>query len=247
MFLQSNTQYYMRVTTFSPNVTGNYTIIISALNRVNIQQNVITTTTTTPSPPPPDPHPCFSGDSWIELFDGQRKRIDELPTFHTLQTESNHTISLTSLHLIPIVSVKGNLEYIPAKEVQLGDYLFVLSDQRKLIRSKIIRIEIELKLGYYAPSSTSGMLTLDHSHTYEFFSFQGTLMVNNVLVSSYANVHSHQLAHLAMAPLRLYHYLSKYLPIIKGLDEDNKEEFHWTAKTMFHLAQQYFPFLLRLS
>ncbi|CAF1631695.1 unnamed protein product [Adineta ricciae] len=195
MFLQSNTQYYMRVTTFSPNVTGNYTIIISALNRVNIQQNVITTT-----------------------------------TFHTLQTESNHTISLTSLHLIPIVSVKGNLEYIPAKEVQLGDYLFVLSDQRKLIRSKIIRIEIELKLGYYAPSSTSG-----------------TLMVNNVLVSSYANVHSHQLAHLAMAPLRLYHYLSKYLPIIKGLDEDNKEEFHWTAKTMFHLAQQYFPFLLRLS
>ena len=76
--------------------------------------------------------------------------------FYTLHTESNHSISLTALHLIAVVSIKRILEYIPAKKVIVGDSLFVVSSDKKLTQSKIIRIEIEHKIGFYGPLTTSG-------------------------------------------------------------------------------------------
>jgi hypothetical protein len=84
--------------------------------------------------------------------------------FYTLQTESNHTISLTAEHLIPVASNDGTLLYIPAAHVKVGHHsLYVLSNNRLLVRSPVIRVSIETKRGYYAPLTTTGMMALSIS------------------------------------------------------------------------------------
>ncbi|UJR07027.1 hypothetical protein I4U23_011315 [Adineta vaga] len=315
MYLQASTQYYIIVSTYNSNETGNYTLIASGLNSVIIQQilpattvatttpsttrttstttttkttstststttkttstattttattattttatTATTTTATTTTTVTTPPQGCFSPDSWIELYDGQKKSIDELRSydtlitsdgtnliktemimmldknnytktmFYTLHTESNHSISLTALHLIAVISIKGIFEYIPAKKVIVGDYLFVISSDKKLTQSKIIRIEIEYKIGFYGPLTTSG-----------------TIMPNNVLVSCFANIYNHQLGQFAMTPVRFYHQLSKYMPMLKELNQDRNENVHWIPEAMFDFTKQYFPSLLQLS
>ena len=67
----------------------------------------------------------------------------------------DHKISLTGLHLIPIISSNNKTNYIAAREVQLGDQLYVLVNGQ--IKSSSIRnITIEMKQGYFAPLTLTG-------------------------------------------------------------------------------------------
>lgn len=75
--------------------------------------------------------------------------------FYTFITESGHQISLTSLHLIPIVNVHGELNYIPAKDIQIGDQ-FTVRINEQLQTSPVINITIEIKQGYFAPLTLTG-------------------------------------------------------------------------------------------
>ncbi|CAF4258947.1 unnamed protein product, partial [Rotaria sordida] len=98
---------------------------------------------------------CFSGDSSVMLINGKQKQISYLQTgdeilavdrlkiiptemvfmldkqrskqakFYTFITDSGHKISLTGLHLIPIISSNNKMNYIVARQVQLGDQLYV--------------------------------------------------------------------------------------------------------------------------
>jgi hypothetical protein len=80
-----------------------------------------------------------------------------LAIFHTFKTVSGHEISLTALHLIAVVSFNGVLIYKLAKDVQIGDQLFVLSNQ-DLVPSSIVEMTINVKRGYYAPLTTEGSI-----------------------------------------------------------------------------------------
>ena len=75
--------------------------------------------------------------------------------FYTFNTKSGHQISLTSLHLIPIEDFHGKLDYIPAKDVRLGDQFSVLIN-KELQSSPVINITIEMKQGYFAPLTLKG-------------------------------------------------------------------------------------------
>lgn len=82
--------------------------------------------------------------------------FSSLVLFHTLVTASGHRISLTKLHLIPIVEQDGSLNYIPAKDVEVGNVLKVMSSDNQLELSPVVDIIMEMKRGFYAPLTTSG-------------------------------------------------------------------------------------------
>ncbi|CAF4159104.1 unnamed protein product [Rotaria magnacalcarata] len=80
--------------------------------------------------------------------------------FYTLQTKSNHRISLTGQHLIAVQSSIGTIVYIPAEQVEVGrDSLYVLSSEGIVIVSPVVEISIETKMGYFAPLTMSGKLS----------------------------------------------------------------------------------------
>ncbi len=88
-----------------------------------------------------------------------------LARFYTFNTASGHQISLTGLHLIPIVYSNNTIDYIPARNVQLGDRFYVRMNQQ-IESSPVINITIEIKQGYFAP------LTMTGKDYFLFFSIQ---------------------------------------------------------------------------
>ena len=87
----------------------------------------------------------------------ERERDPFIPVvFYTLITASGHKISATPLHLISVVSSNGrNDAYLPTREIQLGDQLFV--DINGQVRpSRVMNITLEVKRGYFAPLTTAG-------------------------------------------------------------------------------------------
>ena len=77
-----------------------------------------------------------------------------------------------------------------------------------------MKITIEPEKGAYAP------LTED-----------GTLYVNNLLVSCYANIQSHKIAHAAMQPLIL---MSKYFGSFFNFNTSANSNSHLTGKTFWY-------------
>ncbi|CAF4077252.1 unnamed protein product, partial [Rotaria sp. Silwood1] len=155
--------------------------------------------------------------------------------FYTLETESNHTISLSAEHLIPVVSDTGTAIYIPAERVKAGHHsLYVLSDDGVLSQSLVIRVSIQIKIGYFAPLTTSG-----------------TLLVNNVVASCFSHVHNHEMAQLSMTPVRWYYKITRYFGLTKHLDSKNQSPnqngLHWIPQIMFNFAQRFYPSALYFS
>ncbi len=93
--------------------------------------------------------------------------------------EQSH-ITLTPKHLISVKSDnKNEFDYIPANQVQIGDELSHFDIEFKKIQTvKVNRIELLESNGIYAPLTESG-----------------TLIVDNIYVSCYSLVKSHQAAH----------------------------------------------------
>jgi hypothetical protein len=103
-----------------------------------------------------------------------------------IYASNGHFISLTASHLIHVKS-KG---FIKASQVKINDIL--LHELNK--ESKVIKIDKVIKKGYTAPMSTSG-----------------TLLVNSIYSSCYAEINTHWLAHLAMSPLRFIYSSNKFI------------------------------------
>lgn len=111
-------------------------------------------------------------------------------TFFIFGTENGKQMALTPNHLI---FAAHNLELhhheyeaIFAKEVRIGDYILTTGDNRGIQPSKVVSISLEERMGVYAPLT-------EH----------GNLFVDDVLVSSYASVEDHRLAHWAFWPVRV--------------------------------------------
>ncbi|CAF1371930.1 unnamed protein product [Rotaria sordida] len=83
----------------------------------------------------------------VFMLDKQRSKQAK---FYTFVTDSGHKISLTGLHLIPIISSNNKMNYIAARQVQLGDQLYVRMSGH-MESSPVRNITIEIKKGYFAP------------------------------------------------------------------------------------------------
>ncbi|CAF4747231.1 unnamed protein product, partial [Rotaria sp. Silwood2] len=135
--------------------------------------------------------------------------------------DSGKRISLTANHLIATALAfdhTSQIVYKLAKHVKIGDFL--LNDQ--LLPEQVVSIKQEIKIGYYAPMSDAG-----------------TIVVNRLLASCYANVFSHQLAHWMMAPARLNYRLRVALGIKQHLQQHIG--LHPFAAWMMNWAERLLP------
>lgn len=151
-----------------------------------------------------------------------------LALFYTLITESGYNISLTEYHLIPIKSLNANEKYLFAKQVEVGDLLYVFHSG-KIEYSQVINIITELKKGYYAP------LTM-----------KGTILINNILASCFALIKDHHLAQYYMFPFRYYYTLNKLFHSNDQSDTHDSDGLHWMIKIMFDFTSYFMPQLLTI-
>ena len=155
--------------------------------------------------------------------------------FFTLATASAHSISLTPFHLVGVSRDNRTTIFVPAKEVKLGDSLRVVSEGR-VIDSPVIQVNEEMKQGIYAPLTTTGTKEAHLTMKKKVFLI-GTLLVNGVLASSYANVHSHDAAHVFMAPLRFYYALAQgLLAVTDPFRSQDQDGMHAVPRMMFDVA-----------
>ena len=113
-----------------------------------------------------------------------------------------------------MINIK-NKGYIKASTVKVGDVMRVYSAD-KLIDAEIIEIEIEIKQGYTAPLTESG-----------------TILVNDIHSSCYAEINSHWIADLAMKPIKVWYKLSKYFGITESTSSDNGLSFYSAVLQQF--------------
>ena len=113
--------------------------------------------------------------------------LNEHALYRRIQTESAR-IELSRRHLIE----HRQNGFIWAEKLKVGDEILVISsDQNNQTEwEEIIDITEVEKQGLMAPLTE-----------------QGTIIVNNVHASCYALVNSHQVAHWALTPYRVYHRL----------------------------------------
>ncbi len=105
----------------------------------------------------------------------------------SIRTSFNQTITISSLHLIA-KSINSKLEFVFAKEINLGDYIKAESGVEQVIELREV-----YRNGAYAPLTESG-----------------TIVVDSVLASCYANTNWHTAAHFLFQPLIQF---SKYFNI----------------------------------
>jgi hypothetical protein len=117
--------------------------------------------------------------------------LDFLEIHYLEENGKTGKIALSHEHLI-LASRKGDAQYVLAKEVKMGDYIYK-SNNGSVIPVIVSKISVGKYKGAIAPA------TMD-----------GTVIVDDIVVSSYAGI-SHNVAHTIFAPLRLAYKISPSL------------------------------------
>jgi desert hedgehog protein len=73
----------------------------------------------------------------------------------------------------------------------------------------------------------------------------GTILVNDVVASCYANVQSHKVAHIFMGPLRWYSRLARSLSISEPFGTQKVDGIHVVPRVMYEFARMVWPSMLR--
>ncbi|KAF6724643.1 Desert hedgehog protein [Oryzias melastigma] len=123
---------------------------------------------------------------------------ESLSTFLSLETKEGYTLVLTPHHLVFLAPDCGHdiSEYQArfASRAKTGDCVLISTADSQTQPSRIVSVSVAESVGVYAPLTEAG-----------------TLFVDRVLVSSYALVEDHRLAHWAFGPLRLFYSLTELL------------------------------------
>lgn len=113
-----------------------------------------------------------------------------LTAFIHIQTSSNNSLLITKDHLI-FKSDKA----VKAEDINIGDFVLVTNDTRTFIMAKVTSVRHINMSGVYAPLTEAG-----------------TIVIDGVLNSCYAVINSHDIAHLAFLPLRLFYKIINFTP-----------------------------------
>ena len=126
--------------------------------------------------------------------------------FLKITTTKKKSLKITEAHLL-FVEKEGQEAAIPARDVNIGDTVYVRGGQGAVERDAVCNISRVLEKGVYAPVILSG-----------------TILVNDVHTSSYFDVLSHEWSHRAMGVARAVHHVSPWiLQWLSGVGE--KERF----------------------
>ncbi|KAM9713135.1 sonic hedgehog protein [Menidia menidia] len=197
---------------------------------------------------------CFPGSSTVSLQDGSTKAIRDLRTgdrvlaadtqgnptytdfitfldrdtttrrvFYVIETELGQTVTLTAAHLIFVDrdnSTEQRMSAVFASDVRPGQKVLVVgAERRRLEPVTVKRIYKQKHEGSFAPVTA-----------------QGTLVVDQVLASCYAVIEDHDLAHWALAPVRLAHWVSSFLFSSQPQASAQNDGVHWYSKVLYQLG-----------
>jgi hypothetical protein len=200
---------------------------------------------------------CFSGKTFVETQDrgsikiSDLKQGDHIKTYDSaqqkwifskfitylhinrniigqyisVQTSGNKTLTISPLHYIARLGKDNNIEFVYAKDLKVNDYLITESDTQEYITS----LNEIFDEGAYAPLTEAG-----------------TLSVNSIYASCYANIAENSWAHYFFQPII---QLSKYFTNLKFYDDeqftqqthDQETGMFWYARFFFK-ALPYIPF-----
>ena len=120
------------------------------------------------------------------------RQPEVMQEFLQITTERNNILKITEDHLL-FVETTGKAKAIPARDVKVGDTLFVRA-VHSAEKDAVLSINKVYDEGVYAPVTLSG-----------------TILVNNVHTSCYFDVLSHEWSHRAMGVARAVHYVSPWI------------------------------------
>lgn len=197
---------------------------------------------------------CFPGTASVTLQDGSRKSVKDLKAgdkvlaannegnivytdfimfidqdsitrrdFYVIETETGHSISLTAAHLVFVVNKSSDdlhlMSAVFASQVKAGQNVIVFDDLQNKLKSVIVkRIYVDEYEGSFAPVT-----------------IQGTIVVDQVLASCYAVIEDHNLAHWALAPVRLSYWISSW-PFQEDYTKNvtmHQQGVHWYSKILY--------------
>ena len=145
--------------------------------------------------------------------------------FQSMYDSNDNYISLTGEHLI---NVKGR-GYIKAKNIKIGDKLRVYAEEDKNFYDfEVKKILHEMKLGFVAP-----------------LTYKGTILVNQIDTSCYAQINDHDLADLAMTPVKLWYKIRKFFGLNKARSIQNNEnvEISFYSSLLYKITSTIMPSL----
>lgn len=127
--------------------------------------------------------------------------------FLSLQTQDGHRLAVTPHHLVFSDAHCGpdgrRYQAQFASRAQAGTCIVVHTAEGQLRPSRLVSVSEEENTGVYAPLTEAG-----------------NVLVDGVLVSSYALVEDHRLAHWAFGPVRLFFWFSRLLWAEPGQQSD---------------------------
>lgn len=141
-----------------------------------------------------------------------------------LELKSGRTLTITPTHLVITETT-----IIYAKNLTINNTMLVYRNGKDF-QDSIVNITRVFRTGIYAPLTKLG-----------------TLIANDVVVSCYAVVNNHWLAHWMYAPIRLAYILrDNLIPFISANSLIRKltkpsQGVHWYAKTLYEIAKNYSP------
>lgn len=199
---------------------------------------------------------CFPGSSTVALQDGTKKAVKDLRpgdrvlaadgsgnmiytdfimfidrdsatrrVFHVIETESGQKISLTAAHLLfvgrsNLTQKEPAMSAIFASQVRPGQKVFVSHAERSGLE----------------PVTVKRIYTQEHEGSFAPVTVQGTVVVDQVLASCYAVIEDHDLAHWALAPVRVAHWLSSLLFSSPRQASAQNDGVHWYSKILYQLG-----------
>jgi len=167
---------------------------------------------------------CFPGSAIFVDIHGRRRRMDSLNVGDEVHAMSNENIRLepviTFIHHQPevmqeflkittlekkkilkitedhllFVEKEGKAAAVPARDVTIGDTVYVRGVQGAVERDAVQNISRVFEKGVYAPVTLSG-----------------TILVNDVHTSCYFDVLSHEWSHRAMGVARTVYHVSPWM------------------------------------
>lgn len=216
---------------------------------------------------------CFPETSWVRTAYGEKMRLDQLDigdeilcidqngqftlspviaflhrspnekkTFIQIETDSGHTLSITPKHLIFVPEDKhindldqsGSSGIVAqmAREVQIGQDILIQDNAKQFRSAKVVQINVVIERGLYAPLTE-----------------EGTVIVNDILASSYSHVNSHYIAHAAFLPMRLFYNLRSHYstghanrlspPTHSEVNEKTGDGIHWYARLLVYFGNRF--------
>ena len=121
------------------------------------------------------------------------RQPDVFQQYLKITTFTKKILKITEDHLL-FVEKEGEATAIPARDVTIGDTVFVRGDLGALERDAVHNISHVYEKGVYAPVTLSG-----------------TILVNDVLTSCYFDVLSHESSNKAMGIARAVYHVSPWM------------------------------------